>query len=91
MRYNKEIKNDMTRKLYFTILSLLFISTIYAQYVPDILGDNYLRRTIQMPDDYEGKVVCTLSRSHSYRRPNRQSCIYMATMTIFFRNNWVTA
>ena len=22
MRYNKEIKNDMTRKLYFTILSL---------------------------------------------------------------------
>lgn len=60
MRYNKEIKNDMTRKLYFTILSQLFISTIYAQYVPDILGDNYLRRTIQMPDDYEGKVVCTL-------------------------------
>ena len=53
----------MTRKLYFTILSLLFISTIYAQYVPDILGDNYLRRTIQMPDDYEGKSSARLSRA----------------------------
>ena len=50
----------MTRKLYFIILSLLFFSTLYAQYVPDVLGDSYLRRTIQMPDDYEGKVVCTL-------------------------------
>ena len=50
----------MTRKLYFTILSLLFFSALYAQYVPDVLGGDYLRRTIQMPDDYEGKVVCTL-------------------------------
>ena len=30
------------------------------QYIPDVLGDGYLRRTFQMPDDYEGKVVCTL-------------------------------
>lgn len=36
------------------------ISACYAQYVPDILGDDYLSRTIHMPDDYEGKVVCTL-------------------------------
>ena len=47
----------MARKLYFTILLLLFVSIMYAQYIPDVLGDNYLRRTIQMPDDYEGKVV----------------------------------
>lgn len=50
----------MTRKQYITILSLLFISAVYAQYVPDVLGGDYLRRTIQMPDDYEGKVICTL-------------------------------
>ena len=77
----------MTRKLYFTILSLLFISTIYAQYVPDILGDNYLRRTIQMPDDYEGKVVCTLVKKPQLPEAKQAICIYMATMTIFFRNN----
>lgn len=73
----------MARKLYFTILLLLFVSIMYAQYIPDVLGDNYLRRTIQMPDDYEGKVVCTLVKNRSCRRPNRQSCIYMATTTIF--------
>ena len=88
----------MTRKLYFTILSLLFISTIYAQYVPDILGDNYLRRTIQMPDDYEGKVVCTLVKKPQLPE-TKQAILYIhgyctrfpETMTIFFRNNWVTA
>ena len=73
MRYNKEIKNDMTRKLYFTILSLLFISTIYAQYVPDILGDNYLRRTIQMPDDYEGITMMNEFEVRSYGGRNWRS------------------
>lgn len=46
----------------YTILSFLFLVTgiLSAQYVPDVLGEPYLRRTIHMPDDYEGKVVCTL-------------------------------
>lgn len=50
----------MRRKLYFTSLLILLAVSLYAQYVPDVLGDGYLRRTFQMPDDYEGKVVCTL-------------------------------
>lgn len=50
----------MIRKFYIISLLCFFTSILFAQYVPDILGDNYLRRTIQMPDDYEGKVVCTL-------------------------------
>lgn len=50
----------MRRKILFSLLLCLLISGIQAQYIPDILGDNYLRRTFQMPDDYEGKVVCTL-------------------------------
>ena len=83
MRYNKEIKNDMTRKLYFTILSLLFISTIYAQYVPDILGDNYLRRTIQMPDDYEGKVVCTLVKKPQLPE-TKQAILYIHGYNDYF-------
>ena len=83
MRYNKEIKNDMTRKLYFTILSQLFISTIYAQYVPDILGDNYLRRTIQMPDDYEGKVVCTLVKKPQLPE-TKQAILYIHGYNDYF-------
>ena len=73
----------MARKLYFTILSLLFVSVIYAQYVPDVLGDNYLRRTIM-----RGKLSAHLSRNRNCLTPNRQSCIYMATTIIFFRSNW---
>lgn len=45
----------------FLIFSLLIIGTTgsFAQYVPDILP-GYLRWTIHQPNDYEGKVVCTL-------------------------------
>lgn len=50
----------MRRKSYFTSLLILLAISLYAQYIPDVLGDGYLRRTPQMPDDYEGKVVCTL-------------------------------
>lgn len=48
----------------FLLTSLIFFLaiSIYAQYVPDVLGDGYQRRTFEMPDDYEGKVVCTLVR-----------------------------
>lgn len=50
----------MIRKSLLTSLVFLFAISLYAQYVPDILGDDYLRRTFRMPDDYEGEVVCTL-------------------------------
>lgn len=35
-------------------------SSFELQYVPDILGNGFLQTTIKQPDDYEGKVVCTL-------------------------------
>lgn len=48
-----------------SFLLLLFCSLSFftkAQYVPDYLGDDYEHRTFQMPNDYSGKVVCTLTR-----------------------------
>ena len=50
----------MKQKFIFTLACCLLSISLFAQYVPDILGDNYLQRTINMPDDYEGEVVCTL-------------------------------
>lgn len=50
----------MRRKLIITCLFALLGVGVFAQYVPDVLGDDYLSRTIRMPDDYEGEVVCTL-------------------------------
>lgn len=50
----------MRRKLIIYSILIFLTFSLYAQYVPDVLGDGYLQRTFQMPDDYEGKVVCTL-------------------------------
>ncbi len=46
-------------------------TTIRAQYVPDVLGDHYLKRTIQMPADYEGPVICTLIKKPALPDCNR--------------------
>lgn len=35
------------------------------EYIPDILGKGFERQTILQPDDYEGKVICTLIRKQS--------------------------
>ena len=50
----------------------LFASRGTAQYVPDILGCPFVSRTIQMPADYEGEVVCTLIK---YRSVARQKAV----------------
>lgn len=50
----------MRRIFFFATLLISLVFNLHAQYVPDVLGDGYLRRTFEMPDDYEGKVVCTL-------------------------------
>lgn len=42
------------------LLGILLISYANGQYVADELGPNYMKRTIAMPNDYEGKVTCTL-------------------------------
>ena len=47
------------------LLSLLFfvcllVSQAAGQYKPDILGAPFVSRTIQMPPDYDGEVVCAL-------------------------------
>lgn len=52
----------MMRRFLLTFLIFFLAISIYAQYVPDVLGEGYQRRTFDMPDDYEGKVVCTLVR-----------------------------
>ena len=50
----------MIKKIIIIFLVYVLCPQLYAQYSPDILGDDYVCRTFNMPDDYEGKVVCTL-------------------------------
>ena len=77
----------MSRKINLIIFLCFILCEVYAQYVPDVLGDGYLRRTFQMPDDYEGKVVCTLVKKPQLDSVKQPCCISMAIMTIFSRNN----
>lgn len=66
----------MLMKHLFLLFFLLVGLTAEAQYAPDLLGDGYLSRTLQMPDDYEGKVVCTLIKKEENRiSPNRNKAI----------------
>ena len=50
----------MKRIIACTFALIFFAANLLAQYAPDVLGDSYLYRTIRMPNDYSGKVVCTL-------------------------------
>lgn len=79
----KTNRKKMIRKLYFTNLLLLFVSAIYAQYVPDVLGGDYLRRTIQMPDDYEGEVICTLVKKPQLPE-TKQAILYIHGYNDYF-------
>ncbi len=60
---------EMKKTIYgktMVVLFLVFSFTLgKAQYLPDKLGDRYLFRTIHMPDDYDGKVVCTLVKKET--------------------------
>lgn len=73
----------MARRLLFTFLVCIFAANIYAQYIPDILGDGYQRRTFDMPDDYEGKVVCTLVRKPPLP-DTRQAVLYIHGYNDYF-------
>lgn len=52
---------------FLTLIGLLFLFTFssFCQYTADELGGKFVKRTIDMADDYEGKVVCTLIKSPS--------------------------
>ena len=51
------------KRLYLSLMGCLSVClSAIAQYQPDILGDGYQCRTLQLANDYEGEVVTTLVR-----------------------------
>lgn len=54
------------RQIISTLLLVLLGSVIsFAQWRPDVLGDGYEMRYVDQPDDYAGKVRCTVVRKLS--------------------------
>lgn len=73
----------MRQRLSILCLLCLFTITIRAQYISDSLGDNYVYRNIQMPDDYDGKVICTLIKKPAL--PNtKQALLYIHGYNDYF-------
>lgn len=73
----------MIRKITWIACLCLLVIGVNAQYVTDILGDGYERRTFQMPDDYEGKVVCTLVKKPQLDSV-RQAVLYIHGYNDYF-------
>lgn len=51
------------KKICCLVVACIICNVVAAQYSPDVLGKGFEQRTIQMPDDYSGKVVTTLVRA----------------------------
>ena len=54
-----------------------------GQYVRDILGSGYEKYTIEMPEDEEGDVVCTLVRKQHPEQP-KQAVLYVHGYNDYF-------
>lgn len=68
-------------------LVILFVflcaSLARGQYVRDILGSGYEKYTIEMPEDEEGDVVCTLVRKQHPEQP-KQAVLYVHGYNDYF-------
>lgn len=62
-----------TAKFYLLLLVFIFPLFLNAQnkYVDDILSDGFVRKTIEMPPDYEGAVVVTLVKKMPAKSSNK--------------------
>jgi len=67
----------------FVIGLTSFVAVGFAQYVPDELGVSFQKRTIKMPDDYEGKVVCTLIKKQN-SKPTERAILYVHGYNDYF-------
>ena len=73
------MKIRYTLILVFTFLSL----SSFAQYREDELGNGLVCRTIEMSDDYEGKVVCTLIKRESTEE-SQKAVLYVHGFNDYF-------
>ena len=77
------MKTGMRRFYWISLLTWLCLFTTQAQYVHDILGGAYQKRTIEMGNDDEGRVICTLVRQ--LPQPGcRQAILYLHGYNDYF-------
>ncbi|MCM1503606.1 MAG: alpha/beta hydrolase [Muribaculum sp.] len=59
-------------------------SALFSQWSPDVLGDGYEMRRVNQPDDYAGKVRCTIVRKQSACNDVRRAVLYVHGFNDYF-------
>lgn len=73
------------KKLILILGLFIFATHSHAQYQEDVLGNGFEQRTIQMPNDDEGEVVCTIIRKKSEKTTNK-AVLYIHGFCDYFFN-----
>ena len=86
---NFALTNNRRKKKKFLLL-LIFLSGFFfsQEYKPDILGNGFEQKTLNFPNDYEGKVTATVIRKKAASPAKKQCCIFTGLTIIFFRRKW---
>lgn len=72
------------------LLLLIFLSGFFfsQEYKPDILGNGFEQKTLNFPNDYEGKVTATVIRKKA-ESPTHKAVLYIHGFNdYFFRQKW---
>lgn len=79
------MKKIRSRQLFIvmSMLSFSFLGKAQNRYEKDILGDGFLKMTVNQPDDYEGKVTCTVIKK-TPEKPNKMAVLYVHGFNDYF-------
>lgn len=72
----------MNRVIHIILLLLITLSAA-AQYQQDELGQGFMNLPIEMPNDYEGKVICTLIKRESPTK-SQKALLYVHGFNDYF-------
>jgi alpha-beta hydrolase superfamily lysophospholipase len=75
----------MKRIIIFAVVILTYWSSVAQTFKPDILGGGFEQATVLMPDDYEGKVVCTIIRSKANKSTDKAALYIHGFNDYFFQ------
>ncbi len=74
----------MKRFFFALLVWCLGCSALFSQWSPDVLGDGYEMRYVIQPDDYAGKVRCTIVRKLSRCGSVRRAVLYVHGYNDYF-------
>ena len=73
----------MKQSIFLFLFFVLSVVCVKAQYSMDVLGGRFEMQTLNMPDDYDGKVITTIIRREA-RVPTHKAILYVQRFVLQF-------